>query len=144
MIEVRFTTEEFVDWMFRFADNLKRDFINKVCNCDFKTEDIDDLSVFSTTDDRDCDIEEKIDRLKQAFSIVRSADVNIYEVLTWIARFIFMLNANVVKIKPKELIITVFENKTLYEMYDKILIASKEFHRSLLISNKYCIEGGVI
>lgn len=117
--------EGFEDWMFRVADNLKRDFANKVRNRDFKTEDIDDPNVISTPDDGDYDAEERIDRLKEAFSIVISADVNIYKVLTWLAQFIFILDANVTKIKSNELIIVAFENKTLFEMYDMILTASK-------------------
>lgn len=117
--------EGFEDWMFRVADNLKCDFANKVRNRDFKTEDIDDPSVISTPDDGDYDAEERIDRLKQAFSIVLSADVSIYKVLTWLAQFIFILDTNVTKIKSNDLIIAAFENKTLYEMYDMILTASK-------------------
>ena len=117
--------EGFEDWMFRVADNLKRDFANKVRNRDFKTEDIDNPNIISTPDDSDYDAEERIDRLKEAFSIVISADVNIYKVLTWLAQFIFILDANVTKIKSNELIIVAFENKTLFEMYDMILTASK-------------------
>lgn len=117
--------EGFEDWMFRVADNLKRDFANKVRNRDFKTEDIDDLSIISTPDDSDYDTEDRIDRLKEAFSIVISANVNIYKVLTWLAQSIFILDANVTKIKSNELIINAFENKTLFEMYDMLLTASK-------------------
>lgn len=117
--------EGFEDWMFTVADNLKRDFANKVRNRDFRTEDIDDPSVIGISDYSDYDAEDRIERLKQAFSIVISANVNVYKVLTWVAQFIFILDVNVTKIKSNELIISAFENKTLYEMYDMILIASK-------------------
>ena len=117
--------EGFEDWMFRVADNLKRDFANKVRNCDFKTENIDDPTIISATNDVDEDAEVRIDKLKEAFSIVISADVNVYKVLTWLAQFIFILDAGVTKIQSNELIIAAFEDKTLYEMYDMILSASK-------------------
>lgn len=55
--------ESFENWMFRVADNLKRDFANKVRNRDFKTEDIDDSSIISTPDDGVYDAKERIDRL---------------------------------------------------------------------------------
>ena len=117
--------EGFEDWMFKVADNLKCDFANKVRNRDFKTQDMDDLNIISTPDDGDYDAEERIDRLQEAFSIVISTEVNIYKVLTWLAQFIFILDANVTKIQSNELIIAAFENKTLFEMYDMILTASK-------------------
>jgi len=117
--------EGFEDWMFRVAENLKRDFANKVRNRDFKSENIDDLSFLSIPDDGDYEAEERIEKLQQAFSIVISADVGVYKVLTWLAQFIFMLDNNVTKIKSNELILEAFENKTLFEMYDMLLTASK-------------------
>ena len=112
--------------MFRVADNLKRDFANKVRNRDFKTENIDDPAIISAANDVDEDAEARIDKLKEAFSIVISADVNVYKVLTWLAQFIFILDADVTKIQSNELIIAAYGDKTLYEMYDMILSASKE------------------
>ena len=47
--------------------------------------------------------------------------------LTWLAQFIFILEYDISKIKSNELIITAFENKTLYDMYDMILTASNKF-----------------
>ena len=121
--------EGFEDWIFRVADNLKRDFANRVRNRDFKTEDIDNpvIGDISSDDYSDgCESEERIERLKQAFSIVLSSDVGIYKVLTWLAQFVFILDENVTKIKSNELIIAAFEEKTLYDMYDMLLNASKK------------------
>ena len=42
------------------------------------------------------------------------------------AQFIFILEYDISKIKSNELIITAFENKTLYDMYDMILTASNK------------------
>lgn len=119
--------EGFEDWMFRVADNLKRDFVNKIRNKDFKTEDIDDPAVAEISFDDNYDNSDgHIERLKQAFSIVLSSDAGIYKVLTWLAQFVFILDQNVTKIKSNELIIEAFEHRSLYDMYDMILTASKK------------------
>lgn len=117
--------EGFEDWMFRVADNLKRDFANKVRSRDFKTEYIDDPSLASVSDSGHTEEDDHTERLMQAFSIVLSADLSVYKILTWLAQFIFILDSNVTKIESNELIISAFENKTLYEMYDMLLSAAK-------------------
>ena len=120
--------EGFEDWIFFVAKNIKRDFANKIRNRDFTTDDIDDPAIGEIpSSDYEDDTEENVDRLKQAFSIVLSSDVGIYKVLTWLAQFIFILEYDISKIKSNELIITAFENKTLYDMYDMILTASNKF-----------------
>ena len=119
--------EGFEDWIFCVAKNIKRDFANKIRNMDFTTDDIDDPAIGKIpSGDYEDDTEENVDRLKQAFSIVLSSDVGIYKVLTWLAQFIFILELDISKIKSNELIIAAFENKNLYYMYDKILIASNK------------------
>lgn len=119
--------EGFEDWIFFVAKNIKRDFANKIRNRDFTTDDIDDPAIGEIpSSDYEDDTEENVDRLKQAFSIVLSSDVGIYKVLTWLAQFIFILEYDISKIKSNELIITAFENKTLYDMYDMILTASNK------------------
>lgn len=119
--------EGFEDWIFFVAKNIKRDFANRIRNRDFTTEDIDDPAIGEIPSvDYEDDTEENVDRLKHAFSIVLSSDVGIYKVLTWLAQFIFILKYDVSKIKSNELIITAFENKTLYDMYDMILTASNK------------------
>ena len=121
--------EGFEDWMFEVARNLKRDFANKVRNRDFKTVDVDDPTIgdIPSVDDGDeYQKEERIERLKRAFSTVLSSDVGVYKLLTWLAQFIFVLDRNVTKIKSNELIIAAFEEKTLYDMYDMLLSASEK------------------
>lgn len=120
--------EGFEDWMFRVAENIKRDFIKKVRNIDFKTEDIEVLDFTKHHTDSTFTEEEYTENLKKAFSIVLEADVSVYKVLTWFAQFVFILENDITKIKSTELIVKVFEDKTLYEMYDMLLIASKRIH----------------
>ena len=118
--------EGFEDWMFRVAENLKKDFANKVRGLDFKTEDLDAPQVESLTASYDHheDAQEREALLKEAFSIVLSADVNIYKVLTWLAQCLFMLEHNVTKIESNDLILAAFSDKTLQDMYDMLLCAS--------------------
>lgn len=118
--------EGFEDWIFRVAENLKRDFANRIRNRDFKSENIDSAVEETVSDDHEDIREEYIERLKDAFRIVLSSDVGLYKILTWIAQFVFILNNNVTKIKSNELIIAAFENKTLNDMYDMILTASEK------------------
>ena len=117
--------EGFEDWMFRVAENLKRDFIKKVRNDDFKTENIEVLDYKKDCTKNGDDSEVYIERLTNAVSIVLSAEISVYKVLTWFAQFVFIMDSNITKIESTELIINIFENKTLYEMYDMLLNASK-------------------
>lgn len=116
--------EGFEDWMFKIASNIKRDFANKVRNYDFNTVDIEGNRELGVPFD-EYDVDEKVDRLKESFKIVLSSNVGIYKVLTWLAQSVFIIGYNVTKIKSNDMIINAFENKTLYEMYDMILYASK-------------------
>lgn len=119
--------EGFEDWMFTVAKNIKEDFAEGVKKRDNKTQNIDDTVVGTEDDiDRIGYNEETIERLNQAFSIALSVDSNVYKVLTWVAQCIFILDADVTKIESNELIITAFENKTLFEMYAMVLQASKK------------------
>ncbi len=115
--------EGFERWMVTVAKNLKRDFANQVRGRDFKTAAMDDPSIISApaADDK----EDGIDKLKEAFAIALDADVSVYKVLTWLAQAIFVLDTGVTKIKSNELILDAFEDKTLYEMYEMLLIAAK-------------------
>lgn len=117
--------EGFEDWLFRVGENLKRDFANKVRSEDFKTESIEEPVPGYIPEDGS-EAEARIEQLKQAFSIVLSADVRVYKVLTWLAQCILMLELDVTKIESNDLIVAAFEDKTLYEMYAMILAASRK------------------
>ncbi len=115
--------EGFSHWMLRVANNLKRDFANRVRGRDFKTAAMDDPSVISAPvpDDK----EEDIHRLKAAFATALDADMGVYKVLTWLAQMIFILDAGVTKIQSNELILNAFADKTLYEMYGMLVLAAE-------------------
>ena len=117
--------EGFEDWMFRVADNLKRDFVARIRNRDYKTTDMEDPELENIPDVEYDDGEEQIEKLKKAFSIVLSSDVGIYKILTWLAQFVFILDEDITKIKSNDLILHAFRNKTLYEMFEMIMTASK-------------------
>ncbi len=117
--------EGFENWLFRVAGNLRRDFTEKVRNRDFKTADMAAPELLEVAEPESGNSDAQIERLARAFSVVLSSDVSIYKVLTWLAQFVFMLNYDVTKIKSTEMIVETFENKTLCEMYDLLLNASK-------------------
>ena len=120
--------EGFEDWMFKVAENRKRDFANRVRNDDFRTENIDDPTIGNVASNDDYVLfenEERIERLKSAFSQALSVKSSVYKVLTWVAQFILILDEDVTKIQSNDLILKRFEEKTLYDMYGMILNASK-------------------
>lgn len=114
-------------WMITIALNLKRDFAAKVRGRDFKTKSVDDTVIETIPfPEQENDLQEHIRELKGAFSLVISSGVGIYKVLTWFAQFLFMLEKRVTKIKSNQLIIENFQNRTLYDMYNMLLAASKK------------------
>ncbi len=116
--------EGFQRWMFTLAGNVKEDFAKKVFSRESRTTPIDEGD--GPIDPMPQDPDSTVEQLKTALSVVLSDDINIYKTLTWLAQFIFILSADVTKIQSNELIITAFESKTLYEMYDMLLLASKK------------------
>lgn len=118
--------EGFEDWLFTVAVNLKRDFANAVRGRDFKTDDLDEHQNLPAPENGVEAELERIDKLKQALSTVLSANVGVYKVLTWLAQFIFVLDMGVTKIQSNEMIVEAFGDKTLYQMYDMILRASRQ------------------
>jgi len=111
-------------WMIEVAKNLKKTFVNRVRSMDFKTQDLSRADVEGVPDDTFEQMQERIERLKAAFTLVLAADVGIYKVLTWLAQFVVILDSRVTKKESNDLIVQTFEDKSLYEMYDMILSAS--------------------
>jgi len=111
----------FGNWVFRVGQNIKNDFSNKVRGIDFKTESIDGTDETLPAPEETDTIEENRERLQEAFSIILSSDVNVYKVLTWIAQFVFVINEDITKIKSNDEIVAMFEEKTLFQMYDMLL-----------------------
>ena len=117
--------EGFSGWLCRVGKNIKEDFAGKLRRIDANTQSLEDPSIYGAPDSNAEDAAERIERLMQALSIVLSAEVGIYKTLTWLAQFIFMLEHDISKIQPNELILLAFQDKTLFEMYDMILAAAQ-------------------
>ncbi len=118
--------EGFEDWMFRVADNIKRDFANKIRAEAFKTADVEESVIMNISSDDGNEYDRHTETLSQIFSTVLSLDIGVYKILTWIAQFVLVLGYNITKIKSNELIIAMFADKSLYEMYDTILMTAKK------------------
>ena len=110
-------------WMRTVAENIKKDYSNRVRGMDFRTVDIDDPLIDCPVSDNTEQVERQ-ESLRQAFSIVLDSDLSVYKVLTWLAQFVIIIDAGVTKIESNDLIVAAFEDKTLYEMYAIILAAS--------------------
>lgn len=119
--------EGFEDWLYKVALRITLDFAKRVRNVDYKTDNYDDTLANDICNIHGDSVEqmERIERLKEAFSIVLSSDISVYKVLTWLAEFVFILDHNVDKIQANHLILEAFEEYTLFEMYDMLLRASR-------------------
>lgn len=112
-------------WIRTVAENIKKDSSNKIRGVDFRTVDMDNPLVICAASDNTDDEAERIEELKQAFSVVLDSDARVYKVLTWVAQFVIIIDFDVTKIESNDLLIKLFENSTLYEMYNSILVISR-------------------
>lgn len=113
----------FYNWMKAVAINIKRDYAKKVRGIDFNTVPIEGADIASPGPENE---DEKLERLRVAFSIVLSADVNIYKVLTWLAQFVCVIEFGITKKESNNIIVEVFKDKTLFEMYEILLKMSEK------------------
>ena len=125
--KVNYNPEGFEDWMFKVAKNIKRDYASRVSRIttgikDMGEDGLDNVANQACYEDKLK--KDKEERLSKAFSIVLNSDVQVYKVLTWVAQSLFIVNLDVSKIKSNDLIIQMFENKTLYDMRDHIVHSS--------------------
>ncbi len=121
---VNYDPAGFKNWMFTVAKNVKRDFADRVRGRDYRTESLETSAAQNVPAASPEETRERIETLKQALSLALSADASVYKVLTWLAQFVFMLDSDLTKIKSNERLVDLFQDKTLYEMYDMVMSAS--------------------
>lgn len=117
--------EGFERWMSFVAHNRQRDFAERVRRADFYTAPEEALDRMGVCDESVEERSARLSQLRRAFNIVMSADTGIYKVLTWLAQVMFITEQGLAHHKANALIVTVFENKTLFEMYGMILAAGR-------------------
>ena len=123
--DVNYDPVGFKKWMVTIAVNIKNDYANRERKRDFKNLPVDENIL--SLEDKDREITtERIEMLKAAFSVVIASDVQVYKVLTWVAQFIFIIGHDVSKIQSNEMILSAFEEKTLFEMYHMLLKAGND------------------
>ena len=117
--------EGFEKWVSLVAHNRHRDFAERVRRADFRTASEEALDSVGVCDESMEERHARLCQLRQAFDLVMSADAGVYKVLTWLAQVIFITEKGMAHHTANALIVTVFENKTLFEMYGVILTASR-------------------
>lgn len=117
--------EGFEHWVTLVAHNRQRDFAERIRRADFHTASDDALDEVGVYDESLEEYNDRLRRLRKAFNIVMSADAGVYKVLTWLAQILFIAERDLAHHKANALVVTVFENKTLFEMYGMILAASR-------------------
>ncbi len=117
------TRSEFTAWITRVALNYSLSFFRKVNGKESYNLDIDDpdLPEIPAPEDNSEEREEVIRRLRNAFAVVISSDVNIYKVLTWLGMAVLMLERDQTKIQANTAMVAMFGEKTLWDMYTEIL-----------------------
>lgn len=113
----------FKSWMFKVAENIKKDVANNYRKHGFNTRYFEDgeekqLPDISFDDDGG---DFRRDKLAKAFEIVLESDAKVYKVLTWLAQSIFIIQYDITKIESNDVIIRAFADKTLFEMRDIVL-----------------------
>lgn len=127
--EINNDPKGFKNWLFKVALNIKRDFSKAVRRRSLKETGLVDGEKDSAPGDDGTlpvDPSEKCELLKNAVEIVLNSDSSVYKVLTWLAQCLFVVQFDVTKIQSNSMIIDFFETKTLHEMYNMILDASKD------------------
>lgn len=117
--------EGFEKWMTLVAHNRQRDFAERIRRADFRTVPEDALEDVGVCDENFEERNARTRLLCKAFHVVMSADAGVYKVLTWLAQVLFITERDLAHHKANALVVTVFENKTLFEMYGMILAASR-------------------
>lgn len=112
--------DDFKSWMFKVAENIKRDTANSYRRHSFNVRGFEDGEIDQLPDDS-WDEEEILyrrERLSKAFELVLNSDARVYKVLTWLAQSLFIIQYDITKIESNGEIIKVFSEKTLFEMQD--------------------------
>lgn len=114
--------DDFKSWMFKVAENIKRDTANTLRRRNFNVRGFEDGEVEQLPD---CTEDEETilyrqEKLARAFELVLNSDAKIYKVLTWLAQSLFIIQYDISKIESNHEIIKEFSEKSLFEMRDII------------------------
>ena len=119
--------EGFEHWIVTVGHNYQRDFANRLRQEEFRTGDVETLETVAVHDEDWITRQDRQMVLRNAFRAVLDSDMRVYKVLTWWAHVLFIAEQSLEHHKANQLIVTMFENKTLREMYDYVLAASRNF-----------------
>ena len=120
--------DKFKSWMFKVAENIKRDIANSLRIRELKTrllESEEKVQLFENEKYYDVETYD-YEILAEAFKIVLESDVMVYKVLTWLAQSLFIIQFDVTKIQSNEVIISSFGEKSLFEMRDILFDFAKK------------------
>ena len=117
--------EGFAHWMVKVAHNCKRDYVNKLRREEYRTDPDGLTENLAVRQESPEERQERMQLLRESFDVVLAADIAVYKVLTWLAQVIFIVDQDMAHHKANALIVAYFEKKTLSEMYNLILVASK-------------------
>lgn len=115
----------FCRWMHTVAANICRDKIRfsvSHATLPIETEDEDGipLQIADPSAEKPFFAHADVEALREAFSVVLAADTQVYKVITWVAQAVLILTEGVSKIESNDLLVTRYENMTLYRMWEEI------------------------
>lgn len=114
--------DDFQSWMFKVAQNIKRDTANALRRQNFNIRSFEDDEIDQIPDflEDEGEILYRQEKLAKAFELVLNSDAKIYKVLTWLAQSLFIIQHDITKIESTGEIIKEFSEKSLFEMRDII------------------------
>ena len=117
----------FSGWINKVAENVVNDYTKQIARQQNRTVPLELLNpdTIPAPEEDSGEVEEQIRKLRESVDIILSVDAGIYKVLTWLGQFVMILDRDITKIRSNEVLIAEFEDKTLQEMYDAILQASR-------------------
>lgn len=113
-------------WLKTVALHKLADFAKEVGEQDNLTTPISDEILPDSISMEGMDEEDTVALLREAFSIVLASNASIYKILTWLAQSMMILNYDLNRIKARDMVIELFEEMTLADMYTMILMAADQ------------------
>lgn len=115
----------FQRWMFTLASRTYIDYAKANSVGDKRSFQLDEAIGIEMTDDVDSK-EYAVEELKVAFETIMEANTKVYKVLTWVAQFVFYIVYSDLRKGPTNDIVSVFSDKTLFEMYDMLMLLAEQ------------------
>ena len=113
-------------WLKTVALRKLTDIAKEIGNYDNFTTPINEEVLPGAIPEDGLDVEQGIALLQAAFSIALESNSAVYKILTWLAQSLIVLEYDLTRIKARDMIIDLFQDVTLGDMYTMLLVAADQ------------------